>query len=74
MLQVSAGMEPSKNAKAMRTSAAYGRVPARGGVIAQFNPSWTVRMRARQDLLTLQVDGTKGSAVAGFAEMFFSKL
>jgi predicted dehydrogenase len=36
-------------------------------VIAQFNSSWTVRVR-RDDLLTLQVDGTHGSAVAGLRE------
>ncbi|RMF94306.1 MAG: gfo/Idh/MocA family oxidoreductase [Nitrospinota bacterium] len=34
------------------------------GVIAHFNSSWCVRVR-RDDLLTLQVDGTRGSAVAG---------
>ncbi|MGC8553061.1 MAG: Gfo/Idh/MocA family protein [Phycisphaerae bacterium] len=34
------------------------------GIICQFNSSWTVRVR-RDDLLTLQVDGTHGSAVAG---------
>jgi len=32
-------------------------------VIAHFNSSWCVRVR-RDDLLTLQVDGTHGSAVA----------
>ena len=32
-------------------------------IIAHFNSSWTVRVR-RDDLLTLQVDGTKGSAMA----------
>jgi predicted dehydrogenase len=37
------------------------------GVIATFNSSWTVRVR-RDDLLTLQVDGTKGSAVAGLRD------
>src|SRR5690606_25914660 len=36
-------------------------------IIAQFNSSWTVRVR-RDDLLTLQVDGTKGSAVAGLRD------
>jgi predicted dehydrogenase len=36
-------------------------------VIAHFNSSWTVRVR-RDDLLTLQVDGTKGSAVAGLRD------
>ncbi|MDQ2800876.1 MAG: Gfo/Idh/MocA family oxidoreductase [Armatimonadota bacterium] len=44
--------------------AAYATFELAGGVIAQFNSSWTVRVR-RDDLLTLQVDGTKGSAVAG---------
>jgi predicted dehydrogenase len=36
-------------------------------VIAHFNSSWCVRVR-RDDLLTLQVDGTHGSAVAGLRE------
>ncbi len=35
-----------------------------GEIVAHFNSSWCVRVR-RDDLLTLQVDGTKGSAVAG---------
>lgn len=43
---------------------AYATFRLAGGVIAQFNSSWTVRVR-RDDLLTIQVDGTKGSAVAG---------
>jgi predicted dehydrogenase len=43
---------------------AYATFELENGVIAQFNSSWTVRVR-RDDLLTLQVDGTKGSAVAG---------
>jgi predicted dehydrogenase len=37
------------------------------GVVAHFNSSWTVRVR-RDDLLTMQVDGTKGSAVAGLRD------
>ncbi len=44
--------------------AAYATFELAGGIIAHFNSSWTVRVR-RDDLLTLQVDGTKGSAVAG---------
>jgi len=44
--------------------AAYATLELEGGVIAHFNSSWTVRVR-RDDLLTLQVDGTHGSAVAG---------
>lgn len=47
--------------------AAYATFELAGGVIAQFNSSWTVRVR-RDDLLTLQVDGTKGSAVAGLRD------
>ncbi|BDC49239.1 oxidoreductase [Bryobacterales bacterium F-183] len=43
---------------------AYATFELEGGVIAHFNSSWAVRVR-RDDLLTLQVDGTKGSAVAG---------
>jgi predicted dehydrogenase len=43
---------------------AYATFELAGGVVAQFNSSWAVRVR-RDDLLTLQVDGTKGSAVAG---------
>ena len=33
-------------------------------MIAQVNSSWTTRVR-RDDLVTFQVDGTEGSAVAG---------
>jgi predicted dehydrogenase len=47
--------------------AAYATFELAGGVIAQFNSSWCVRVR-RDDLLTLQVDGTKGSAVAGLRD------
>ena len=43
---------------------AYATFELADGVIAHFNSSWSVRVR-RDDLLTLQVDGTKGSAVAG---------
>jgi predicted dehydrogenase len=46
---------------------AYATFELENGVIAHFNSSWTVRVR-RDDLLTLQVDGTKGSAVAGLRD------
>ena len=46
---------------------AYATFQLEGGVIAQFNSSWTVRV-LRDDLLTLQVDGTKGSAIAGLRD------
>ncbi|MCD7059158.1 Gfo/Idh/MocA family protein [Pelagibacterium xiamenense] len=44
--------------------AAYATFELEGGIIAQINSSWTVRVR-RDDLVTFQVDGTHGSAVAG---------
>jgi predicted dehydrogenase len=56
--------ENGKKYKATADDAAYATFQLAGGVIAHFNSSWTVRVR-RDDLLTLQVDGTKGSAVAG---------
>ena len=47
--------------------AAYGTFELEGDIICQFNSSWAVRVR-RDDLLTLQVDGTNGSAVAGLRD------
>ncbi len=46
---------------------AYGTFELESGVVCQFNSSWDVRVR-RDDLFVLQVDGTKGSAVAGLRE------
>ena len=47
--------------------AAYSTFELEGGIVAHFNSSWGVRVR-RDDLLTLQVDGTLGSAVAGLRD------
>lgn len=47
--------------------AAYGTFELTNGVVCHFNSSWAVRVR-RDDLLTVQVDGTHGSAVAGLRE------
>jgi predicted dehydrogenase len=47
--------------------AAYATFELENGIIAHFNSSWVVRVR-RDDLLTLQVDGTKGTAVAGLRD------
>ena len=44
--------------------AAYATFELAGGIVAHFNSSWCVRVR-RDDLLTIHVDGTLGSAVAG---------
>ncbi|HYR57230.1 MAG TPA: Gfo/Idh/MocA family oxidoreductase [Chthoniobacteraceae bacterium] len=46
---------------------AYATFELENGVVVQINSSWCVRVR-RDDLLTLQVDGTKGSAVAGLRD------
>jgi predicted dehydrogenase len=59
--------ERGKPYKCTADDAAYATFELENGVIAQFNSSWTVRVR-RDDLLTLQVDGTKGSAVAGLRD------
>lgn len=53
--------------------AAYALFRLAGGAIAVFNSSWSVRVR-RDDLLTLQVDGTRGSAVAGLRECWIQPL
>jgi predicted dehydrogenase len=47
--------------------AAYATFELDGGIIAQINSSWDVRVY-RDELFVLQVDGTAGSAVAGLRE------
>ncbi|PST26825.1 gfo/Idh/MocA family oxidoreductase [Mesorhizobium plurifarium] len=47
--------------------AAYATFELEGGIVAHINSSWTVRVR-RDDLVTFQVDGTHGSAVAGLTK------
>jgi predicted dehydrogenase len=49
--------------------AAYAIFQLEGGIVAQFNSSWCTRVR-KDDLLTIQVDGTQGSAVAGLTRCF----
>jgi predicted dehydrogenase len=61
--------EQGKEYECTADDAAYATFQLEGGIIAHFNSSWTVRVR-RDDLLTLQVDGTKGSAVAGLRECY----
>ena len=46
---------------------AYGMFELKGGVFAQINSSWATRVY-RDELFSLQVDGTEGSAVAGLRE------
>jgi predicted dehydrogenase len=62
--------EGGRQYKATADDAAYATFRLAGGTIAHFNSAWTVRVR-RDDLLTLQVDGTKGSAVAGLRRCRF---
>jgi predicted dehydrogenase len=50
--------------KATADDAAYAVFELAGGVVAQLNSSWTVRVN-RKELVEFQVDGTHGSAVAG---------
>jgi predicted dehydrogenase len=59
--------ENGKPYKATADDSAYATFELAGGVIAHINSSWCVRVR-RDDLFTLQVDGTKGSAVAGLRD------
>ena len=61
--------EAGKSYKCTADDAAYATFELEDGIVSQFNSSWTVRVR-RDDLLTLQVDGTKGSAVAGLRECY----
>ncbi|SHN32345.1 Predicted dehydrogenase [Cyclobacterium lianum] len=61
--------EQGKPYRCTADDAAYATFELEGDIIAHFNSSWTVRVR-RDDLLTVQVDGTKGSAVAGLRECY----
>ncbi len=61
--------EQGKPYKCTADDAAYATFDLEGGVIAHFNSSWVTRVK-RDDLLTIQVDGTKGSAVAGLRECY----
>jgi len=53
--------------KCTADDAAYAVFQLANGTICHFNSSWCVRVD-RDDLLTLQVDGTHGSAVAGLRD------
>ncbi|NHC46522.1 Gfo/Idh/MocA family oxidoreductase [Motilibacter sp. K478] len=56
--------EQGESYEATADDAAYGIFELSGGVIAQINSSWAVRVD-RSELVEFQVDGTHGSAVAG---------
>ena len=60
--------ETGKVYKATADDSAYAIFVLEDGTVCQFNSSWCVRVR-RDDLLTIEVNGVKGSAVAGLREV-----
>jgi len=61
--------EAGKPYEADADDAAYATFQLSDGVIVQINSSWCARVK-RDDLVTFQVDGTNGSAVAGLTRCF----
>ncbi len=59
--------EKGKKYQATADDSAYATFQLKGGVIAHINMSWVTRVY-RDDLVTFQVDGTLGSAVAGLTD------
>ncbi len=59
--------EQGRRYTATAEDAAYAILGLDGGTVVQVNSSWCTRVR-RDDLLTLHVDGTEASAVAGLRE------
>ena len=58
---------PARNTRRPSDDSAYATFKLKGGVIAHINMSWVTRVY-RDDLVTFQVDGTHGSAVAGLTD------
>ena len=65
--------ESSKPYHCTADDSAYAIFVLKNGITCQFNSSWVTRVR-RDDLLTVQVDGTHGSAVAGLRECWVQSL
>jgi len=61
--------EQGNSYKCTADDSAYSTFELGNGVICHFNSSWNVRVR-RDDLLTMQVDGTKGSAIVGLRDVW----
>lgn len=59
--------ESGQKYKCTADDSAYATMTTDQNIVCHFNSSWCVRVR-RDDLLTLQVDGTHGSAVAGLRD------
>lgn len=65
--------EKNKPYNCTSDDACYATFELENGVICQFNSSWTVRVR-RDDLLTMQVDGTHGSAIVGLRKCWVQSI
>lgn len=61
--------EQGRTYQSTAEDAAYATFRLSNGIIAHFNSSWCTRVR-RDDLLTIHVDGTRGSAVTGLRECY----
>ncbi len=61
--------EQQKPYQATADDAVYATFELHNGAIVQINSSWCVRVR-RDDLVTFQVDGVNGSAVAGLTDCY----
>ena len=61
--------ESGRRYRADADDSAYATFQLEGGIVAHINSSWCVRVR-RDDLVTFQVDGTHGSAVAGLTRCY----
>ncbi len=59
--------EQGKRYRATAEDSAYGTFLLEGGILAQINSSWAVRVY-RDELFSMQVEGTEGSAVAGLRD------
>ncbi|MDP1588787.1 MAG: Gfo/Idh/MocA family oxidoreductase [Prosthecobacter sp.] len=65
--------ERGKSYACTSDDACYATFECEDDVICQFNSSWTVRVR-RDDLLTMQVDGTHGSAIVGLRKCWVQSI
>lgn len=61
--------ETGREYKATADDAAYATFMLEGDIVAHINSSWCTRVR-RDDLVTFQIDGTHGSAVAGLHKCY----
>ncbi|MGV0910121.1 Gfo/Idh/MocA family protein [Martelella sp. FOR1707] len=61
--------EEGREYQATADDAAYATFMLEGDIVAHINSSWCTRVR-RDDLVTFQIDGTHGSAVAGLHKCY----